>query len=186
MQCDDDCPQYKSAKLCSHVVAAAQHNNQLDQFIASYSGQKKHPNITKLATSATPKGRGRKGSKAPAKRRPPLPIESRMEFISPSTESITALIMTPSMTPVSVAPVYNQSINAPIAAYTKSYLPAHRGTFMPFQTPNLTSPHPMPFNRSSPFSSDFPCTGTPFISTTPLDTSSGGAHPFRLCLYRET
>ena len=33
MACDGDCPQYKSAKLCSHTVAAAAHNKQLDQFI---------------------------------------------------------------------------------------------------------------------------------------------------------
>ena len=37
MFCDDDCPQYKSGKLCSHTVAAAQYNGKLDSFIASYS-----------------------------------------------------------------------------------------------------------------------------------------------------
>ena len=34
MACDDDCPQYKSAKLCSHIIAAAEHKKQLDTFIA--------------------------------------------------------------------------------------------------------------------------------------------------------
>jgi len=46
MSCDDDCPQYKSAKLCSHTVDAAESNKQLDQFIASYQGMK-IPNLTK-------------------------------------------------------------------------------------------------------------------------------------------
>ena len=34
MACDDDCPQYKSAKLCSHIIAAAEYKKQLDTFIA--------------------------------------------------------------------------------------------------------------------------------------------------------
>jgi len=79
MSCDDDCPQYKSAKLCSHTVAAAESNKQLDQFIASYQGMK-IPNLTKLVTAEMPKGRGRKGTKAPAKRRPPIPVENRLEL----------------------------------------------------------------------------------------------------------
>ena len=83
LACDDDCPQYKSAKLCSHVVAAAEHK-QRDAFIASYGAIKKIPNITKLATADAPRGRGRKGSRAPTKRRPSVPIE-RIEQYSPSS-----------------------------------------------------------------------------------------------------
>ena len=51
LACDDDCPQYKSAKLCSHAVAAAEHNKQLDAFIASYGAIKKIPNITPHGSS---------------------------------------------------------------------------------------------------------------------------------------
>ena len=36
LSCDDDCPQYKSAKLYCHTVAAAEYNKSLDQFISSY------------------------------------------------------------------------------------------------------------------------------------------------------
>ena len=61
--CDDNCPQYKSAKICSHTVAAAEHNNLLDGFIASYRKVKASPNLTTLATAGMPKGRGHKGSK---------------------------------------------------------------------------------------------------------------------------
>ena len=57
MACDDDCPMYKSAKLCSHTVAAAEYNRQLDQFVASYGKVKKTPNLTKLAMAEMPKGR---------------------------------------------------------------------------------------------------------------------------------
>jgi len=52
MSCDDDCPQYKSAKLCSLTVAAAESNKQLDQFIASYQGMK-IPYLTRLVVVLT-------------------------------------------------------------------------------------------------------------------------------------
>ena len=78
LSCDDDCPQYKPAKLCSHTVAAAEYNHQLDQFISSYGNVKKVPNITKFATTSMAKGRGRKGSKPPSKRRPHVPIETKI------------------------------------------------------------------------------------------------------------
>ena len=81
LSCDDDCPQYKSAKLCSHTVAAAEYNHQLDQFISSYGNIKKVPNITKLATTSMPRGRGRKGSKAPSKRRPPVLLKQELSLI---------------------------------------------------------------------------------------------------------
>ena len=64
MAWDDDCPQYKSASLCSHVVAAALHNEQLTQLVLSDKKVKCTPNLTKLATSEMLKGRGRKGGKA--------------------------------------------------------------------------------------------------------------------------
>lgn len=63
LACDDDCPQYKSAGFCSHIVAAAQHDNLLPMLVASYQSVKRSPNLTKLATSEMPKGRGHKGSR---------------------------------------------------------------------------------------------------------------------------
>lgn len=67
--CDDDCPQYKSASLRSPAVAAALHNEQLTQLVLSYKKVERTPNLTKLATSEMPKGRGRKGGKAPVRRK---------------------------------------------------------------------------------------------------------------------
>ena len=46
--CDDECPQYKSAKLCSHTLATAVVNGSLDSFISSYARVKRGPNLTKL------------------------------------------------------------------------------------------------------------------------------------------
>lgn len=80
LSCDDDCPQYKSAKLCSHAVTAAQYNRELEICIASYHSLKETPNLTKLVTSTMPRGRGCKGSKAPARRKPVVPIQDHIEL----------------------------------------------------------------------------------------------------------
>ena len=72
----------KSAKICSPTVATAEYNKQLDQFVASYSSVKKIPNLTKLATTDMPKGRGCKGSKGPVKRKPPVPIDERIKNLT--------------------------------------------------------------------------------------------------------
>ena len=111
--CDDDCPQYKSAKLCSHTLATAVANDNLDSFIASYARVKRVPNLTELATTAMPKGRGRKGAKAPTKRKPNAPIQSRFE-LNPSTDlpgpSVQVGVSSSSNTSVSIhAPSYSES-----------------------------------------------------------------------------
>ena len=64
--CLDECPQYKSAKLCSYTLA----NGSLNSFISSFARVKRAPNLTNLATTGMPKGRGCKGIMAPSKRRP--------------------------------------------------------------------------------------------------------------------
>jgi len=64
-KCDDKCPQYKSLKICSHTVAAAGSNGDIDQFMSVYwkrysSGQ---PNLSELAIHDVPAGAGQKGGK---------------------------------------------------------------------------------------------------------------------------
>ena len=129
MACDGDCPQYKSAKLCSHTVAAAAHNKELDQFIASYQGGKKLPNLTKLATTDMPKGRGRKGSKVPTKRKQSTPIEKRIELNPeslnpPASESLTKTVGME----VHISPSVTPSLNAPISVRVGASS-LHPGTF---------------------------------------------------------
>ena len=84
--CDDDCPQYRSSRLCSHVVAAAEDAGKLPNLVASFGKVKRVPDITKLATTSMPRGRGRKGSRAPSKRTPSTDIEQRAE-LNPSQSS---------------------------------------------------------------------------------------------------
>ena len=68
--CDSNCPNYKALAICSHVVAVAEINGQLSDFIAAVKRRKPQPNVTRLVTTNMPKGRGRKGGVAPRSRRP--------------------------------------------------------------------------------------------------------------------
>lgn len=101
LACDSDCPQYKSASLCSHIVAAAKHDMELPELVSSYQNVKRCPNLTKLAVSGMPKGRGHKGSKAP-RRRKEVPVENRYELSIPSEgttkgASVSSDVMTSSV-----------------------------------------------------------------------------------------
>ena len=159
MQCED-CPQYKSAKLCSHVVAAACDNDQLDQFIALYSKMKRNPNITKLATSNTPKGRGRKGGKAPASRKPSQPIETRME-LGTSAQCKDSHPMASQTTSSSHA------LNDPSATPMQSYLSGLPETFVPFAPHHFAStatPHHSPL-QVYPYGMQPTSLSSPFAST---------------------
>ncbi len=78
MTCDSDCPHYKSAGICSHVVATAISTNRLSQFIAAVTKVKRTPSLHMLAVTDMPKGRGRKGGKPPAKRKCSTPIDTRV------------------------------------------------------------------------------------------------------------
>ena len=199
MACDDDCPQYKSAKLCSHIVAAAEHNKQLDAFIASYGAIKKTTNITKLATADVPKGRGRKGSKVPTKRRPSVPIERRIELHSPSSDVMPNTSTHTSGVDVhlspTIAPSYQQSLNAPISVTiggsTTSLPPT--GSFASPVSPAYPPIQPMPLGPSaSPYSTYYPMMYPssyqppcmPYPTPTPtccgFDPTNGGLHPFRV------
>ena len=75
-----ECPNWKSMGLCSHSVATAQVNGDLDVLIEWVKKAKKAPNITKLTTATMPKGRGRKGCSAPPKKKKKVVELSRKSF----------------------------------------------------------------------------------------------------------
>ena len=58
--CDEHCSMYKGFHICSHVVAVAEDNGQLKQFLESASAVLK-PNLTNIANEGMPAGSGRKG-----------------------------------------------------------------------------------------------------------------------------
>ena len=74
--CDGECPNWKSLRVCSHTVAAAEDNNDLDAFIQWLKKAKKVPNMTELVTTSMPKGRGRKGCAPPRKRVKQVPVDT--------------------------------------------------------------------------------------------------------------
>ena len=179
MACDDDCPMYKSAKLCSHTVAAAEYNRQLDQFVASYGKVKKTPNLTKLAMAEMPKGRGRKGTRARAKRKPSLPVQSRVE-LNPSTPGGLNRVSLPPSVSLTVAPVYQPSVSAPISVVAS---PQASGSYQ-FPGP-FTPPFPgsfMPPPPHTPFGSTYTSPYSSVPASYGMDATSGGAYPFRVCM----
>ena len=75
-KCDGNCMQFKSLNTCSHVVAAAQVNDDTDGFVQWYRKNfgNRLPNLTQLATHDIPAHAGRKGGKTPRKKAAPCPL----------------------------------------------------------------------------------------------------------------
>ena len=78
-KCDEHCLNYKSLGICSHTVAVAHVNNQLNKFLSWFQKTKRRPNITSLSTHSMPAGRGKKGNQQPRKRAPKEPIVNRVD-----------------------------------------------------------------------------------------------------------
>ena len=66
--CDSSCFQWKSAWICSHVVAVAELQGELVKFLQWYCKAGVQPNITTVAMEGLPAGHGRKGGRAKPKR----------------------------------------------------------------------------------------------------------------------
>ncbi len=189
LSCDDDCPQYKSAKLCSHVVAAAEYNKQLDRFVASYGTSKKVPKLTALTTAGMPKGRGRKGSKAPAKRRPSVPVQTRVELypmtpgstigLNPSVQVHNVQVSAQQNASLTVSPLYQPTLTSPSTSTSvhPSSFPVPMSSYPPVP---MSSYLPMPSTYPSmPISSPYlHMHSTPSLSG--MDPTCGGMYPFRL------
>ena len=63
-KCDSNCLNWTSSGLCSHSLAVAELSNDLSSFLNWYNLSASQPNITTLAVSGLPAGRGRKGGAA--------------------------------------------------------------------------------------------------------------------------
>ena len=87
--CDNDCPNWKSLGICSHSVVAAEDNGDLQTFVEWVKRVKKVPNTTKLVTTKMPKGRGRKGTAPPCKRKKKEEIVTRKQFTEILKEAIS-------------------------------------------------------------------------------------------------
>ena len=57
---DNNCLQWKSSRICPHIISVAEKNHELSVFLQWYNGTNQGPYITTLAMSGIPAGRGRK------------------------------------------------------------------------------------------------------------------------------
>ena len=64
IMCDTPCLQWSSSQICSHTLAASECNQEMAAFLEWYTKFVESPNISKLAMSGLPRGRGRKGGRA--------------------------------------------------------------------------------------------------------------------------
>lgn len=67
--CDASCMQFKSRKLCSHTLAAAADNKDLQEFVDVYLSTNVTPNVTPVATAGGNKSAGRKPGDGPRVRK---------------------------------------------------------------------------------------------------------------------
>lgn len=63
--CDDNCLQWKSSQICSHVVAVSEKLGELSSFLKWFISTKQQPNV---AMHGLPAGSGRKGNVPKRKR----------------------------------------------------------------------------------------------------------------------
>ncbi len=70
-ECDKHCLRFSGLHLCSHVIAVAEYNKELQEFLNVFNGIFVRPNLTSLANMDMPKGRGKKANKATQKRKGP-------------------------------------------------------------------------------------------------------------------
>ena len=127
------------------------------------------PNVTKLATSGMPKGRGRKGGKTPTSRRPTVPIQQRIERADDFSPYL------PSM-----APVYNQSVNTPLSVSITAS-PTAPGTVVPYSPSTFPgTPPTMPCWGSHPVCYSQTPYGQSLPTSPGIDGTSGGTNPFRV------
>ena len=163
--CDQDCSNWRALHICAHSVAVANLCSKLPEFIAWLKKSKKTPNLTNMAETTMPKGRGQKGTRCPRKRKSMGVMEKSFEYPSMVHSSSSDTQTTPSscsLLPASVAAVSHVS-NFQLPAVT------HISSFPGFQTQ-------LPYGHYSvPYAYDF--STLPFSPVPPVPHSV----PFTLC-----
>lgn len=97
--CDKECPNWRSIGLCSHCVAVAHTNGNLEEFCNSYRKSKRVPSISQLLLTGLPSGIGNKGNRVSKKRkreevinRVPLATPTSISLLSTSTTASSQLM----------------------------------------------------------------------------------------------
>ena len=76
-KCDNNCHMFKGYSICSHIVAAAQLNGDLAQFLQYFNSRGLGTSLSSIAQRDMPSGAGRKGGVAKRKRKTCYPFETR-------------------------------------------------------------------------------------------------------------
>ena len=117
--CDNHCPQWMSSQVCSHTLAVAEQNNELLKFLEWYVKHGKGPNLSSLALSGLPKGRGQKGGRPKRQRaRSSTPAPDNYSF-RPGLVSSTAVAESGSITqsPVLQFSGHQQPVSVSLSAH---------------------------------------------------------------------
>ena len=101
--CDSDCPNWKSLSVCSHTVAVAHVNGQLQEFCDHYRRSKRLPNVSKLVLTGLPGGASNKGNCVTRKRKY-QEITSRITLPASTTSLLVQNLPGPSFASSAASP----------------------------------------------------------------------------------
>ena len=113
--CDSNCPQWMSSQICSHTLAVVEQNSELLKFLDWYVRLSQGPDLSSLALSGLPKGRGQKGGKPKRQRsRSTTPAPDNYSF-RPGLVSIRATAESGSVAQAPLLPV-SQPLSVSLSA----------------------------------------------------------------------
>ena len=158
----------RSLGICSHSVVVAEVNHKLPQFVFWYRKSKKLLSLSKLAMTDMPKGRGRKGGRAPRKRKKPQPVTTRVPLM-PAVSSQQSPWISPKRPCQSHSSPPPNSETGPACSASSSTLPTC-----------TSSAHP--HEPSDSFTSTFATTCPSQSQPTLAFTSFTAAHPLQQML----
>ena len=134
--------------ICSHSVAVAEVNNQLNDFLG-INKRRKSPNLTRLVSTSAPRGRGKKGSVASSSRSRKLsePV-TRVEMNINSGPITQSSSLMPNVLGLQ-STFYGSNIFHPVAGYPSPYqygYPSYN-----YEQSLYPCPLPSPTAQLSPF-----------------------------------
>ena len=119
-KCDDRYPHFKSIRLCSHIVAAAESNGDLIESVNWFGS--KHgsgPNLMRMVTHDIPAGAGCKNGKAPKKKAKPkqLPSNNNRVPLLPSVTIQLSTVIQTNLPPTVITTRTNDSASETLQPY---------------------------------------------------------------------
>jgi hypothetical protein len=143
--CDDNCPHWKSARICSHSLAVAEVNKELSTFLQWFSRAGIVPNITVVGMEGLPSGRGRKGGRPKRQRKrkalsEPLVTVSHLGITGPSALNVST----------DSAGSVSQTVSVHLPSSSMSNIPTSKQTLSgPPPLISVSGPSTLPVSPSS-------------------------------------